>query len=428
MSSTTFTDYITPVPASWLNDVNSQTYTLKNEYYSNAGGTSDAITGTYTVTLPDATLYDGYRLTVDVGAITNATTTPTFAPTINGVAQTARTVVKFVAGAEVVLAPGDIQGIVDLRYDLTNTKWVLMNPVFASPTGSLTQNFNTKNIIAVGGGGLASNFAGGTLALLLNSTGSNNVAVGYTALRNNTTGSGNIAIGYQSLFTNDAGASNIAFGTNSLYYSTGSNNIALGTQALQNTTGNNNVAIGYQSLLNTAGGSGNTAIGYITGLGITTGVNNTIVGANVTGLAAGLSTNIILASGDGVIKAQHDGTNWALTGGMSATGRIGYATGAGGTVTQITSRTTGVTLNTATGAITLVSAAGSATPASFTVTNSTVAATDTIIVNQKSGTDLYIMSVTNVAAGSFRITFYTTGGTTTEQPVFNFTLIKGVAA
>lgn len=112
----------------------------------------------------------------------------------------------------------------------------------------------------------------------------------------------------------------------------------------------------------------------------------------------------------------------------SATGGIGYATGAGGAVTQITSRTTGVTLNKVTGAITLVSAAGSATPASFTVTNSAVAATDTIIVNQKSGTDLYEIFVTAVAAGSFRITSFTTGGTTTETPVFNFSVIKGVAA
>jgi len=111
-----------------------------------------------------------------------------------------------------------------------------------------------------------------------------------------------------------------------------------------------------------------------------------------------------------------------------ATGGIGYATGAGGTVTQTTNRTTGVTINKVTGAITLVSAAGSATPASFTVTNSAVAATDVVVVNQKSGTDLYQISVTAVSAGSFRITFNTTGGTTTEQPVFNFAVIKAVAA
>jgi hypothetical protein len=85
-------------------------------------------------------------------------------------------------------------------------------------------------------------------------------------------------------------------------------------------------------------------------------------------------------------------------------------------------------LDKTTGAITLFSAAGSATAASFTVTNSTVAATDVIIVNQQSGTDLYDLAVTAVAAGSFRITFRTTGGTTTETPVFNFAVIKGVAA
>ena len=111
-----------------------------------------------------------------------------------------------------------------------------------------------------------------------------------------------------------------------------------------------------------------------------------------------------------------------------ATSGIGYATGAGGTVTQITGRTTGVTLNTVSGAITLVSAAGSATAASFTVTNSAVAATDVVKVVQKSGTDLYQAFVTAVAAGSFRITFFTTGGTTTEQPVFNFVVIKGVTS
>lgn len=112
----------------------------------------------------------------------------------------------------------------------------------------------------------------------------------------------------------------------------------------------------------------------------------------------------------------------------SATVGIGYATGAGGAVTQATSRTTGVTVNAVAGAITLVSAAGSATPASFTVTNSEVAATDTILINQKSGTDLYEIHITDVSAGSFQVTFFTTGGTTTEQPVFNFSVIKSVAS
>ena len=109
-------------------------------------------------------------------------------------------------------------------------------------------------------------------------------------------------------------------------------------------------------------------------------------------------------------------------------GGLGYATGSGGTVTQATSRTTGVTLNKTNGAITLVSAAGLATFQSFTVTNSTVAATDVVRVTQKSGTDLYQIFVTATAAGSFQITYATTGGITLEQPVFNFAVIKGVTA
>lgn len=113
---------------------------------------------------------------------------------------------------------------------------------------------------------------------------------------------------------------------------------------------------------------------------------------------------------------------------ITSAASLGYGTGSGGAVTQTTSRTTGVTLDKSAGAITLVSAAGTATWQTFTVTNANVAATDTIIVNQKSGTDLYMIHVTNVSAGSFNITFATTGGTTTEQPVFNFAVIKSATA
>ncbi len=110
-----------------------------------------------------------------------------------------------------------------------------------------------------------------------------------------------------------------------------------------------------------------------------------------------------------------------------ATDGLGYGTGAGGAVTQASSRTTGVTLNNVSGAITLVSAAGSTSWQTFTVTDSAVVATDTIIINQKSGTDLNEIHITAVGAGTFNVSFKTTGGTTTEQPVFNFAVIKAVA-
>jgi hypothetical protein len=144
-----------------------------------------------------------------------------------------------------------------------------------------------------------------------------------------------------------------------------------------------------------------------------------------TGLTAGTTANALTYT----VSISSSGV--ASTGNVvssSATAGIGYATGAGGTVTQITSRTTGVTINKVCGQITLVSAAGTAAWQSFTVTNSAVAATDTIRVCQASGTDIYMMHVTAVAAGSFRISFATTGGTTTEQPVFNFTVFKAVTA
>lgn len=110
----------------------------------------------------------------------------------------------------------------------------------------------------------------------------------------------------------------------------------------------------------------------------------------------------------------------------NATVGFGYAAGAGGAVTQLTSRSTAVTLNKVSGAITLFSSAGIVTATTFTVNNSTVAATDVIDIVEKSGTNLYEIFVTAVAAGSFNVTFLTTGGVATDSPVFSFAVIKAV--
>ena len=57
----------------------------------------------------------------------------------------------------------------------------------------------------------------------------------------------------------------------------------------------------------------------------------------------------------------------------------------GGTVTQATNKTTGVTLNTESGQITMNNAAlAAAAEVSFTVTNSEIAATDVVVVNHGS--------------------------------------------
>jgi hypothetical protein len=162
----------------------------------------------------------------------------------------------------------------------------------------------------------------------------------------------------------------------------------------------------------------------ITSPTLITPVLGTVTSGNI---SACLSTGMVMVTP--VIGAA-TGTSLTASGTIVSTGTagIGYATGAGGTVVQGTSRTTGVTLNKTTGSITLFSAAGTTVATTFTVTNTTVSATDVIILNQKSGTDLYDLMVTAVGAGSFNITFRTTGGSTTETPVFNFAVIKGVAA
>jgi hypothetical protein len=150
-----------------------------------------------------------------------------------------------------------------------------------------------------GAGGITSNFAAGDLALNNNTTGSTNTAIGGGALTSNTEGIKNTATGNTALTMNTTGGSNTATGDNALEV---------------NTIGDNNTANGEGALTNNTTGSNNTALGYQSGLGITTGSGNTVLGANVTGLAAGLTNNIILANGTGAIKAQHDGTDWAFTG------------------------------------------------------------------------------------------------------------------
>lgn len=197
----------------------------------------------------------------------------------------------------------------------------------------------------------------------------------------------------------------------------GDNTTTSGTGgALTIRSGNGQTTGGAFTIQGSTGGTTGGSIVFQTAATTTLATRMTIVnGGGVTIAAPSVGSAALTASGD--IRATTD------------TATIGYLTGgaAGGAVTQVTSRATGVTLNKITGAITLVSAAGSATPTSFTVTNSKVATNDVIILNQQTGTDLYHLLVTNVTNGSFKVTAFTTGGTTSESPVINFAVIKGSA-
>jgi hypothetical protein len=111
---------------------------------------------------------------------------------------------------------------------------------------------------------------------------------------------------------------------------------------------------------------------------------------------------------------------------------FGYATtgnGDGGTVSQGTSITTGVTLSTVTGQITLFSGArASQTSNAFTLTNTKIASTDCLQIQHISGGTLGAYNFTaSCASGSATINVRNiTAGSLTEQPVLQFVLIKAV--
>lgn len=106
---------------------------------------------------------------------------------------------------------------------------------------------------------------------------------------------------------------------------------------------------------------------------------------------------------------------------------FGYGAGAGGTVTQATNKSTGVTLDTRCGQVTMNNAQlDAATAVSFTLTNSQIAATDLLIINHVSGgtTGAYLFGA-RAAAGSATVTVRNvSAGNLSEALVLGFAVIK----
>lgn len=111
--------------------------------------------------------------------------------------------------------------------------------------------------------------------------------------------------------------------------------------------------------------------------------------------------------------------------------KAGYITGDGGTVTQSTSKSTGVTLSKKCGQITMHNAAlAGNTTVSFTLTNTTIAATDLLVLNHVSGgtAGAYFLNA-QCAAGSASINVRNiTSGSLPEAIVIGFALVKAVTA
>lgn len=114
-----------------------------------------------------------------------------------------------------------------------------------------------------------------------------------------------------------------------------------------------------------------------------------------------------------------------------ATGGIGYANGAGGTQTQTTSKSTGVTLNAACGHVTMNNAAlAAATIVTFTLNNSAISSGDVLVLNHVSGgtAGAYGLNAQcGAGAASINVRNHT-AGSLSEAIVIAFAVIKGVTA
>lgn len=129
-----------------------------------------------------------------------------------------------------------------------------------------------------------------------------------------------------------------------------------------------------------------------------------------------LSTTAAVASSGAVTSA-------------SPSGGIGYAVGAGGTVTQITNSATAVTINKITGTITTVSlttAAGA--EEEFTCNNSTVTSSDCVVLTPiYGGAGTPAVTVKSVGSGTFVINITNLHAANALNGVvqINFVVIRG---
>jgi hypothetical protein len=120
---------------------------------------------------------------------------------------------------------------------------------------------------------------------------------------------------------------------------------------------------------------------------------------------------------------------------QDALDRIGSFVGydSGGSVTQITSKSTGVTIDAPCGQIVMHSGSlASGIIAAFLVANSSCDSTDTVIVNLQSGNanvGTYRVWAESIGSGSFVICVENrTGGDLAEALVLNFSILKGANA
>jgi len=164
-----------------------------------------------------------------------------------------------------------------------------------------------------------------------------------------------------------------------------------------------------------------------------TATQNFVLQTNLDGTAK-LSRGNLGATTQDVLTVNAAGVV-TLTNGLSSTSdtvAVGYSTGAGGTVTQLTSKTTAVTLNKPCGQITTHNAALAAGASiRFNLTNNVITPLDSVIVSVLGGGGNYRAAVNNIAlvGGSVDLILTNTfAGSLSEAVTINFAIIKGSAS
>ena len=141
----------------------------------------------------------------------------------------------------------------------------------------------------------------------------------------------------------------------------------------------------------------------------------------------------VTVSGAATLSGAVTAASVTVTGAVTATSiaasnDLGYTAAAQGTVTQLTSKSTAVTLNKPAGVITMNNASlATATNATFTLNNSLISANDTVILTISGGQATpgsYNVFANALSAGSVSITLRNiSGGSLSEAIVINFALI-----
>lgn len=190
---------------------------------------------------------------------------------------------------------------------------------------------------------------------------------------------------------------------------------------------NSTTNVGLQSTTTTLG------VGSTDAIMTTQGAYNLILRTNAAATNQGSITINNGANGNIVISPNGTGNVLSTTSikSNSATGGVGYAAGAGGTVTQLTSKVTGVSLSKVCGNITTAAdALAGDTTVSFILTNTAIAAGDVMIINHLSGGTIgaYTFNAQCIA-GSATINLHNvTTGSLSEALTLAFVVVKAVTA